>query len=184
MVCVQLLCAAVAWPAFREAAHIKPLRERVIGCFFKSLTSQVSGIASAAREGLRHVTVSQPKNLPKEQLQMSLRPLLMNLANHKSLTLPLLKGLSQLLELLAMWFNPNLGDKLLDHLRNWLEPDKILNEQHSWKAGRPVRRLLPAPGGAGACRAVLDIHPAIGTSRTARPRRIHPVDACWAACCS
>jgi len=139
MVCVQLLCAAVAWPAFREAAHIKPLRERVIGCFFKSLTSQVSGIASAAREGLRHVTVSQPKNLPKEQLQMSLRPLLMNLANHKSLTLPLLKGLSQLLELLAMWFNPNLGDKLLDHLRNWLEPDKILNEQHSWKAGEEVQ---------------------------------------------
>jgi transformation/transcription domain-associated protein len=134
-VCVQLLCAAVAWPAFRDEPALKSLRERIIGCFFKSLTSLVPGIAAGAREGLRHVTASQPKNLPKDQLQTSLRPLLMNLANYKSLTLPLLRGLSQLLELLAMWFNPNLGDKLLDHLRNWLEPDKILAPGHSWKPG-------------------------------------------------
>lgn len=137
-VSVQLLCAAVSWPSFRDDPNQKAVKEPIIRCFFKSLTSPVPGIVAAAKEGLRNVTASQPRLLPKELLQTSLRPLLMNLAIHTSLNLPLLKGLAQLLELLAMWFNPNLGDKLLDHLRQWLKPSEILNSSHSWKAGEEV----------------------------------------------
>jgi transformation/transcription domain-associated protein len=60
----------------------------------------------------------------KELLQSSLRPILVNLAHYKNLTMPLLVGLERLLELLSNWFNPTLGEKLLEHLRRWLEPDK------------------------------------------------------------
>ena len=73
--------------------------------------------------------------MPKDLLQSSLRPILVNLANTKSLTMPLLQGLARLLELLSNWFNVTLGAKLLDHLKKWLEPEKLAQTQKSWKAG-------------------------------------------------
>ena len=73
--------------------------------------------------------------MPKDLLQSSLRPILVNLANTKSLNMPLLQGLARLLELLSNWFNVTLGAKLLDHLKKWLEPEKLAQTQKSWKAG-------------------------------------------------
>lgn len=49
--------------------------------------------------------------------------------------MPLLQGLARLLELLSNWFNVTLGAKLLDHLKKWLEPEKLAQTQKSWKAG-------------------------------------------------
>ncbi|KAK1296405.1 hypothetical protein QJS10_CPB15g00502 [Acorus calamus] len=49
--------------------------------------------------------------------------------------MPLLQGLARLLELLSNWFNVTLGVKLLDHLKKWLEPDKLVQGQKSWKTG-------------------------------------------------
>ena len=40
-----------------------------------------------------------------------------------------LQGLARLLELLSDWFNLTLGDKLLEHLKNWLNPEKQLTGQ-------------------------------------------------------
>lgn len=73
--------------------------------------------------------------MPKELLQSSLRPILVNLAHTKNLSMPLLQGLARLLELLSNWFNVTLGGKLLEHLKKWLEPDKLALSQKSWKAG-------------------------------------------------
>jgi hypothetical protein len=73
--------------------------------------------------------------MPKDLLQSSLRPILVNLAQTRSLTMPLLQGLARLLELLSNWFNVTLGAKLLDHLKKWLEPEKLAQSQKSWKAG-------------------------------------------------
>lgn len=73
--------------------------------------------------------------MPKELLQNSLRPILVNLANTKNLSMSLLQGLARLLELLANWFNVTLGGKLLEHLKKWLEPEKLAQSQKSWKAG-------------------------------------------------
>lgn len=73
--------------------------------------------------------------MPKELLQSSLRPILVNLAHHKNLTMPLLQGLARLLELLSNWFNVTLGEKLMEHLKKWLEPEKLSLIQKSWKAG-------------------------------------------------
>ena len=50
--------------------------------------------------------------------------MLVNLADYRKLNVPLLEGLSRLLELLSSWFNVTLGEKLLDYLQKWAEPDK------------------------------------------------------------
>lgn len=84
----------------------------------------------------KHVLqVIQQQRMPKDLLQSSLRPILVNLAHTKSLTMPLLQGLARLLELLANWFNVTLGGKLFDHLKKWLEPEKLAQSQKSWKPG-------------------------------------------------
>ncbi|CAL9045632.1 unnamed protein product [Musa banksii] len=130
--CIELLCTAMAWADLKTPNHTE-LRAKIISMFFKSLTCRTPEIVSVAKEGLRQVV--QQQRLPKELLQGSLRPILVNLAHTKSLTMPLLQGLARLLELLSNWFNVQLGVKLLDHLKKWLEPEKLAQTQKSWKAG-------------------------------------------------
>lgn len=48
---------------------------------------------------------------------------------HRSLSLPLLRGLHRLLEQMSDWFNLTLGEKLLDHLRKWADPETYLTGQ-------------------------------------------------------
>ncbi|OMO92322.1 hypothetical protein COLO4_17676 [Corchorus olitorius] len=73
--------------------------------------------------------------MPKEFLQSSLRPILVNLARTKNLSMPLLQCLACLLELFTNYFDVTLGGKLLEHLKKWLELDKLAQSQKSWKAG-------------------------------------------------
>ena len=56
-----------------------------------------------AREALAHVINTQ--KLQKELLQSSLRPILLNLADYRKLSVPLLQWLSRLLSLLSNFFN-------------------------------------------------------------------------------
>ncbi|KAG6555625.1 hypothetical protein Mapa_002860 [Marchantia paleacea] len=131
-VCIELLCTAMAWADFKTQNH-SDLRSRIIAMFFKSLTCRTPEIVAVAKEGLRQVI--QQQKMPKELLQSSLRPILVNLAHYKNLTMPLLQGLARLLELLSNWFNVTLGEKLMEHLKKWLEPDKLAASQKSWKQG-------------------------------------------------
>ena len=131
--CIRLMCSAMACPELRQPPassaagggagtdQLAQLRQRIITMFFKSLTSRSPEVVDIAKEGLKRVI--QQQSLSKELLQSSLRPILVNLAHYKNLTIPLLVGLERLLELLSNWFNPTLGEKLLEHLRRWLEPD-------------------------------------------------------------
>ncbi|OMO57052.1 hypothetical protein CCACVL1_26034 [Corchorus capsularis] len=130
--CIELLCTTMAWADFKTQAHSE-LRAKIIAMFFKSLTCRTPEIVAVAKEGLRQVINQQ--RMPKELLQSSLRPILVNLAHTKNLSMPLLQGLARLLELLSNWFNVTLGGKLLEHLKKWLEPDKLAQSQKSWKAG-------------------------------------------------
>jgi hypothetical protein len=44
----------------------------------------------------------------------------------------------RLLELLRDWFNPVLGEKLLDHLKHWLDPESLIKGgPFAWKSGEP-----------------------------------------------
>lgn len=130
--CIELLCTAMAWGDLKAPNH-SDLRAKIISMFFKSLTCRTTEIVNVAKEGLRQVV--QQQRMPKDLLQSSLRPILVNLAHTRSLTMPLLQGLARLLELLSNWFNVTLGAKLLDHLKKWLEPEKLAQSQKSWKAG-------------------------------------------------
>ncbi|KAF1875106.1 hypothetical protein Lal_00007722 [Lupinus albus] len=147
--CIELLCTTMAWAEFRTPNHSE-LRAKIISMFFKSLTCRTPEIVAVAKEGLRQV-INQ--RMPKELLQSSLRPILVNLAHTKNLSMPLLQGLARLLELLSNWFNVTLGGKLLEHLKRWLEPEKLAQSQKSWKAGEEPKiaaaiielfHLLPA----------------------------------------
>ncbi|CAN1227088.1 Probable transcription-associated protein 1 [Linum perenne] len=130
--CIELLCTTMAWAEFKTPNHSE-LRSKIISMFFKSLTCRTPEIVAVAKEGLRQVINQQ--RMPKELLQSSLRPILVNLAHTKNLSMPLLQGLARLLELLSNWFNVTLGGKLLEHLKKWLEPDKLVQSLKSWKAG-------------------------------------------------
>ena len=130
--CLSLCSAALTSPEFQEG--YPELRARIIALFFRSLTASVGGeLVDIARDGLQ-VVVTQSR-LPKELLQASLRPILVHLSSHKNLTRPLLAGLRRLLELLSSWFNQTLGDKLLEHLRQWTLPDAFLaaGQKSSWR---------------------------------------------------
>ncbi|KAI4325437.1 hypothetical protein MLD38_030838 [Melastoma candidum] len=130
--CIELLCTTMAWADFKTQNHAE-LRAKIISMFFKSLTCRTPEIVAVAKEGLRQVINQQ--RMPKDLLQSSLRPILVNLAHTKNLSMPLLQGLARLLELLSNWFNVTLGGKLLEHLKKWLEPEKLAQSQKSWKVG-------------------------------------------------
>ncbi|KAJ1496046.1 hypothetical protein T484DRAFT_1760328, partial [Baffinella frigidus] len=123
--CVQLLRTAMASSEVSLSTNNQELRNQIILMFFKVITKGHHDAVIAAREGLAEVLQTQRGKAPfKDLLQSSLRPVLVNLADYRKLNVPLLEGLSRLLELLSSWFNVTLGEKLLDYLQKWAEPDK------------------------------------------------------------
>ncbi|KDO32636.1 hypothetical protein SPRG_19413 [Saprolegnia parasitica CBS 223.65] len=113
-------------------------RNRFVGVFFKYLTGQPSALLDVAQQALTDVILmnkrTNERSLPKELLQQCLRPVLLNLADYRKLTIPLLEGLGRLLGLLSSCFNVTLGEKLLEHLRQWRDPDRIM-KAGIWKRG-------------------------------------------------
>ncbi|CAI5712891.1 unnamed protein product [Hyaloperonospora brassicae] len=113
-------------------------RNRFVGVFFRYLTGQPSELVQVAQDALTDVIQLNEQNkdvfLPKELLQQCLRPVLLNLADYRKLKLPLLEGLSRLLTLLSSCFNVTLGEKLLEHLKQWRDPDRII-KAGIWKRG-------------------------------------------------
>ncbi|OQR96405.1 phosphatidylinositol kinase (PIK-L3) [Achlya hypogyna] len=111
---------------------------RFVGVFFKFLTGQPSALLDCAQQALTDVILMNKRNnersLSKELLQQCLRPVLLNLADYRKLTIPLLEGLGRLLGLLSSCFNVTLGEKLLEHLRQWRDPERIIKAA-IWKRG-------------------------------------------------
>lgn len=100
------------------------MNRRVTSVYFKSLYSPSPEVKDVAHEGLRMVLTHQSR-LPKELLQTGLRPILMNLADPKRLSVPGLEGLARLLELLTNYFKVEIGHKLLDHFRIVADPQLV-----------------------------------------------------------
>src|ERR1700679_2171894 len=98
---------------------------RVTGVYFKSLYSPSPDVKDVAYDGLRMVLTHQSR-LPKELLQTGLRPILMNLADPKRLSVPDLEGLARLLELLVTnYFKVEIGHKLLNHFHIVADPQLV-----------------------------------------------------------
>jgi transformation/transcription domain-associated protein len=134
VVCIKLLSSAMACNDFLgpKQSHT---RARIISVFFKSLYSKSPEVIEVANKGLKQV-LSQQHKLPRDLLQAGLRPILMNLSNHKQLTVAGLEGLGRLLSLLTNYFKVEVGRKLLDHLNSWAEP-QVFQES----SGKPLSEV-------------------------------------------
>ncbi|KAF9057606.1 hypothetical protein BJ165DRAFT_1520972 [Panaeolus papilionaceus] len=138
--CIKLLTASMPLTDFFSRQH--QTRQRVTSVYFKSLYSPSSEVKDVAHEGLRMVLIHQQR-LPKELLQTGLRPILMNLADPKRLSVPGLEGLARLLELLTNYFKVEIGHKLLDHYRIVADPAQLTEAaKHSLKDDEAVTKLV------------------------------------------
>ena len=126
-VSVKFLWAALKLPQLDTVGQAN-LKSKIIPLMFKLLAYPNEKVVSAALEGLSQMVKSV--GIPKDLLQQSLRPILLHLQRHSHLTIPLLKGIAKLLELLSQHFNTTLGEKLVNHLKKWLEPDNVANSRH------------------------------------------------------
>jgi transformation/transcription domain-associated protein len=131
VVCISLLSTAIAAAEFQDP-KLHQIRNHIVSAFFKSLYSKAPEIVAVARAGLEQVILHQQK-LPKDLLQHGLRPVLINLAEAKRLTLAGLEGLSKVLQLLTSYFKAEIGKKLLDHVGVWAD-QKMLEDL----AGKPL----------------------------------------------
>ena len=148
--CIEFLCAAMTYSDLHyRSDELQELRNHIIAMFFNSLQSRHPEIVGAAKNGLG-MAIRQHK-LPKELLQTCLRPILANLADYRKLSVTYLQGLARLLELLSNWFNVQLGEKLLEHLKKWTESD--FSQKKIWRPGEELKiaaaiielfHLLPA----------------------------------------
>ncbi|KAL1410016.1 transcription-associated protein 1 [Vanrija albida] len=112
--CLRMLRSTMNCQEFYERPNLAPIRQRIITVYFKHVYSTSPEIVDVAHEGLRDV-IQQQNKLPKEVLQSGLRPILVNLADAKRLSVPGLEGLARFLELLTNYFKVEIGVKLLDH---------------------------------------------------------------------
>lgn len=119
VVCIKLLSLALTKPGF-SLGSLSEARIRILGVFFKALCNKSTEIINAAHLGLK-ASLDESAKLPKELLQNGLRPMLMNLSDHKKLTVSGLEALARLLELLISYFRVEIGRKLLDHLMAWAQ---------------------------------------------------------------
>lgn len=134
---VELLSnVTVHCTTFLQEAVNDVLFRRMISSFFKNLQSRDPEIVENAKRGLKQAISKHQK--PKDLLQQNLRPILGNLADYKKLSIPYLQGLSRVLELFSHWFNVNLGEKLLEHLQRWTEPEKLAQLKR-WPPGTEAR---------------------------------------------
>lgn len=119
VVCIKLLSLALSKPGF-SLGSLSEARIRILGVFFKALCNKSTEIINAAHQGLKS-SLDGSARLPKELLLIGLRPMLMNLSDHKKLTVSGLEALARLLELLISYFRVEIGRKLLDHLMAWAQ---------------------------------------------------------------
>lgn len=119
VVCIKLLSLALTKPDFLLGL-LAEARIRILGVFFKALCNKSTEIIHAAHLGLK-LLLQENAKLPKELLQNGLRPMLMNLLDHRKLTVSGLEALARLLELLILYFRVEIGRKLLDHLMAWAQ---------------------------------------------------------------
>jgi phosphatidylinositol kinase/protein kinase (PI-3 family) len=116
------------------------LKTKVIPLMFKLLAHPNESVVSAALDGLSDMIKNQ--GIPKDLLQQSLRPILLHLQRHSHLRYPLLKGIAKLLELLSHHFNTTLGEKLVNHLKKWLDPEKLATSRHDYEETKLAAAII------------------------------------------
>lgn len=135
VVCINLLSLVYTKSEF-VLGTLSEARIKILEVFFKALCNKSTKIINAAYNSLKYI-LQKVSKLPKDLLQNGLRPLLMNLSDHKKLTVFGLQALAKLLELLISYFRVEIGCKLLEYLMEWAQINVLqqidindLNENH------------------------------------------------------
>ncbi|CAD7696024.1 unnamed protein product, partial [Ostreobium quekettii] len=129
---VGLLVAVTDWEAFIGHTDVPPkLPERILNLFFANLILPSDNLRKLSKKGLGNMMRHGP--IAHKELQACLKPILSRINQYTNLDLQLLRGAADALELLSDWFNKALGEKLLDHLRKWLDPDSLMSTQRAWQ---------------------------------------------------
>ncbi|KAI8873655.1 hypothetical protein GQ42DRAFT_117628 [Ramicandelaber brevisporus] len=128
------------------AANLTSMRGRVVTIFLKSLHLSSPDIVAAAQAGLRAIYPDNTRmKWPKEQLQNGLRPILQNLSNARNLTPASIEGLGRLLSILANFFRPLIGPRMLNHLTGISEMGTIaqatLLDNHELQVAVSITRV-------------------------------------------
>lgn len=119
---IKLLSLALTLPQY-EVIQQSQRRSKIMSVFFKTLYIRSKKVVDAAHTGLRIATHNN--RLPKDILSNGLRPILVSLSDPSRLSIEGLEGLARLLEALTTYFKVEIGNKLLDHLKYWADPNTL-----------------------------------------------------------
>lgn len=125
--CIKILSTAMDFEDFMKPVQPNQPnkdRTRIVATFFKCLYLQQTPIIDAAYDALKTV-LSQNNKLPKDLLQSGLRPVLASLQDAKRLSLQGLNNLARLLKLLTSYFKVEIGQRLLDHVKQLAEANVL-----------------------------------------------------------
>ncbi|KAH9809005.1 hypothetical protein DFH28DRAFT_1037181 [Melampsora americana] len=122
VVCLRFLAACLRLPDMKDHPTTKA---KILSIYFQSLYAKTPQVVDAAHASLKELLINGGSRLPKDLLQNGLRPVLNNLSDHKKLTLPSLRGLARLVELLTNYFKVEIGSKLLEHVKQLSDPSTL-----------------------------------------------------------
>lgn len=137
--CIKLLSLALTLPQY-ETIQQSTRRSKILSVFFKTLYVRSRKVVDAAHTGLRAVTNNN--RLPKDILSLGLRPMLVNFSDWAKLTVDGLEGLARLLEALTSYFKVEIGNKLLEHLNAWADPDVVANHPSKEQFGDTTKTIV------------------------------------------
>ncbi|OAA68650.1 histone acetylase complex subunit [Niveomyces insectorum RCEF 264] len=119
--CIRILSTAMASDDFPKGPEGNETRPKIISLFFTCLYTEPKPVVEAASDALRRIFLHMHK-LPKDLLQLNLRPVLASLQEPKRLKADSLDNLVRLLRLLTNYFKVEIAVRLLDHLGKLADP--------------------------------------------------------------
>ncbi|XP_019648042.1 PREDICTED: transformation/transcription domain-associated protein-like [Branchiostoma belcheri] len=105
--------------ALAACHYIPQVREKIFTVLFKSLNSSSEELQTAAMKCMKDFLKHQ--QMDAETIHNAVRPLLMVLGDYRSLTLSVIKRLTNVTTLFPNVFNEKLCDQLMAHLKKWMD---------------------------------------------------------------
>ncbi|PIK62231.1 putative transformation/transcription domain-associated protein [Apostichopus japonicus] len=139
-----------ALKALAACHYIPEARERIFKVLYTALNSTQSELQEAGAEAMKKFIAGHP--VEKDLIHTNVRPLLLKLGDHRSLTLNIIQRLHSLTELFPDAFSEKLCEQMLTHLKKWLEAT-ILAQKTS-QAQKAMENIK-------ICTAILNIFHAI-----------------------
>ena len=119
--CLEMLTTAMAGCFVDQTA---PIWGKILMVLFNGIYAKSSEVIDCAYQCLKKIITVYPR-LPKDILQTGLRPVLTSLQQPGKLTVESLESLARLLKLLTTYFKAEIGQRLLEHAKRYMDPANI-----------------------------------------------------------